>query len=133
VLLRCQPRTIRTPDGTQLGQRVGADVVERPQDALAVVDGQREDHRPQAERLLERAPRRLADETGELPTSSSGTLRPTSIIEASRSSHAGRVNPAGGEGHRWPGRSVFLFPSPYRDVGLPARPLSVLAHRFAFP
>jgi hypothetical protein len=67
----------------QLGQRVRAGIVERPEQALTVVNRQCQDDRPQCKRLLEHAPSRLVDETGELPrTSSSGTLIPASIIDA---------------------------------------------------
>jgi hypothetical protein len=50
-----------------VGPCVSTDVVERPEDALPVVDSERDDGGPEAERLLEQTPRRLVDESGELP------------------------------------------------------------------
>jgi len=53
--------------------------------------------------------------------------------ERSLRSYAGRVNPSSGEGLPWPGRSVFLFPSPYRDVRVAGSASHRRVLRFAFP
>jgi hypothetical protein len=51
---------------SELGEPVGR-VVERPQQALAVVDCQRQDDGAERERLLEHTSCGLIDEAGELP------------------------------------------------------------------
>jgi hypothetical protein len=60
------PLVLLEQDATQLGQRVRAGVVERPEDALAIGDRERDDFGPAPERLLEEGARRFVDEPYEL-------------------------------------------------------------------
>jgi hypothetical protein len=55
---------------TELDQRVRASIVERPEDALAIVDRQRDHSGLKRERLLEERARRLVDERLELSSAS---------------------------------------------------------------
>jgi hypothetical protein len=68
--------------GAELGQRVCSRIVERPEDALPVLDRERQDDGAECECLLEHASRWLVDERGELPDIVLGNLRPASIIAA---------------------------------------------------
>ena len=65
--LALPPLVLVQEHGSQLGKRIATGILERPEDALAIVDGQRDNSRIETERPLEDAPRGLFDEIGELP------------------------------------------------------------------
>ena len=60
------PLVLLQEHSAQLCQRVRADIVERPEDALTVFDGECDDLALERERLLERGARRLVHELDEL-------------------------------------------------------------------
>jgi hypothetical protein len=74
--------------GAELGQRVGSGIVERPQDALSILDRQGDDDGLKCQRLFEHAPRRFVDETGECSNIVVGNPEPASIISATLYEHA---------------------------------------------
>ena len=60
----------------KLRERVCPHVVERPEDALAVIDGECDDLAIECERLLKKGTRRLIHQPDSSRTSSSGIRRP---------------------------------------------------------
>jgi hypothetical protein len=94
------PLALSEQHGPELDQRVRAYVIERPEDALAILDRQRKNRRSQAERLLEQAPRRLVDKTDEFPNV---------VVGKSEA----------GEHHRG---EVFHAAATASEEGLPSRP-----------
>lgn len=60
------PLVLHEQHAAELGKPVRLRVVERPEDALPVVDRQRDDHRLPLKRVLEDGASRLVDQTGEL-------------------------------------------------------------------
>jgi hypothetical protein len=64
--LTVPPFVLLEQDATELGQRVRPRVIERPEDALAVLDRQRDHSGPTRERLLEEGACRFVDELCEL-------------------------------------------------------------------
>jgi hypothetical protein len=61
------PLVLLQEHGAELRECVRSRIVERPEDALAVVDGERYYGSTERERLLEHASRRIVDKAGELP------------------------------------------------------------------
>ena len=64
--LALAPLVLLEQNATELGQGVRAHIVERPEDALPVVDRQRDHSGLESERLLEEGACRLVDERYEL-------------------------------------------------------------------
>ena len=60
------PLVLLEQDAAELGQCVRPGIVERPEDALPVIDGERDDFGLQPERLLEKRAGRFVDEPYEL-------------------------------------------------------------------
>ena len=60
------PLVLLQEHGTKLGQRVRPRTVERPQDTLAIFDGERDDSGLERERLLKKRARRFIHEPYEL-------------------------------------------------------------------
>ena len=81
--LALAPLVLLEQNATELGQGVRAHIVERPEDALPVLDRQGEDHRLQLERLLENTARWLVDQTGELSNVLVRTRMPAGIMPPS--------------------------------------------------
>ena len=73
------PLVLEEQGRPELRKRCGLRTVERPEQAHPVVDRQREDHGLQPECLLQPSRRRLVNQAGELPTSSTGIRMPASI------------------------------------------------------
>ena len=56
------PLVLLEQDAAKIGQCVRPGIVERPEDALPVIDGERDDFGLQPERLLEKRAGRFVDE-----------------------------------------------------------------------
>ena len=60
------PLLLLQQNASEFRQRFRADIVERPEDALAIFDGERDDLSLERKRLLEKGARRLGHATNEL-------------------------------------------------------------------